>query len=142
MWNELNEILIVDHDRVASILAEVFGECGYTVRTATDALDALAQIKKKIPDILIADLNMRRMRGVEFLSVVRRRFPSTIVVAMSNSYTGTIVPSDIAADGFYAKDSNSLSELFSLLFKIRDEETRHSLRVVKATSATESCAYA
>jgi hypothetical protein len=44
------------------------------------------------------------MSGFEFLSVVRRRFPEVLVVAMSGAYQrGEAVPGGVIADSFYAK---------------------------------------
>jgi DNA-binding NarL/FixJ family response regulator len=44
---------------------------------------------------------MPRMSGFEFLSVVRRRFPQILTVAMSGAYQE--LPFGVIADGFYAK---------------------------------------
>lgn len=43
------------------------------------------------------------MSGFEFLSIVRRRFPSIRVIAMSREFTSTSVPEGVAADAFYEK---------------------------------------
>jgi hypothetical protein len=51
------------------------------------------------------------MSGFEFLSVVRRRFPEILTVAMSGAYLGEELPHGVIADRFYPKGehpSNSL----------------------------------
>jgi hypothetical protein len=60
-----------------------------------------------MPDILLSDLNMPGMSGFELLSVVRRRFPSIQVIAMSGAFSGKTVPLGIIADAFYEKGSGS-----------------------------------
>ena len=50
-------------------------EAGYVVRVAVDGLDAIGKLRKGLPALIISDLNMPLMSGVEFLNVVRRRFP-------------------------------------------------------------------
>lgn len=98
-------ILVVDDDRaVRSSLAMLLQASGYEATTATNGFDALLQLKKKLPAIVLSDLNMPEMSGFEFLSVVRRRFPEVSVIAMSGAYsTGGAVPGGVIADAFYAK---------------------------------------
>ncbi len=85
----------------------MYGALGYAVRTAAEGFAALGAIREEIPDILLSDLNMPGMSGFELLSVVRRRFPSIRVIAMSGSFSGTKVPAGIAADAFYEKGSRA-----------------------------------
>src|ERR1700710_2895228 len=109
MPNEMNDILVADDNPVLiSVLSEIFKESGYTVRTALDGFAALTLLRERVPDILISDLNMPRMSGFELLSIVRRRFPSVAVIAMSGSFSGLAVPLGVAADAFYAKGSTSV----------------------------------
>jgi CheY-like chemotaxis protein len=127
--NKMNDLLIVDDNPIlVSVLKEIFKERGYIVRTATDGFAALTTIRSRVPDILMSDLNMPRMSGFELLSIVRRRFPAIAVIAMSGAYSGATVPQGVPADGFYAKGSSSVARLFEILYSIRDEATRYSLR--------------
>ena len=68
--------------------------------------------------IILSDLNMPRMSGFEFLSLVRRRFPairySIRVIAMSGAFSGDDIPPGIAADAFYEKGPN-LSPLLQIV---------------------------
>jgi len=73
----MNDVVVADDNPIlVSVLSEIFRECGYTVRTASDGFAALATIRDRVPDILISDLYMPRMTGFELLSIVRRRFPN------------------------------------------------------------------
>ncbi len=76
---------------------------GYGVRVAPNGFSALDAIRDEIPDILLSDLNMPGMSGFELLSVVRRRFPSIRVIAMSGAFSGKEVPAGVAADAFCEK---------------------------------------
>jgi len=127
--NQISDIVVVDDNPVLlSVLSEIFKESGCTVRTASDGFEALVAIRDRMPDILISDLNMPRMTGFELLSIVRRRFPTIAVIAMSGAYSGATVPAGVAADGFYAKGSSSIDRLFEILRTIGDEAVRHSAR--------------
>jgi CheY-like chemotaxis protein len=93
-----------DDESIREILAMLFGSNGYQVSTAKDGFDALLQLRKISPDLIISDLNMPNMSGFELLSVLRRRFPQIPVVAISGAYgCGEAVPGGVIADGFYAK---------------------------------------
>jgi CheY-like chemotaxis protein len=127
--SEMKDVLVVDDNPVlVSVLAEIFKESGHTVRTALDGFEALATIRERVPHVLISDLNMPRMSGFELLSIVRRRFTSIAVIAMSGSYSGVEVPQGVAADAFYAKGATNVARLFDILRALKDEVTRHSLR--------------
>jgi CheY-like chemotaxis protein len=105
-------LLIVDDEpAIRTSLSQILTEIGYSVRCAEDGFSALAEIRNEIPDIVLSDLNMPGMSGFEFLSVVRRRFPSIWVIAMSGAFSGDEVPSGVAADDFYQKGSGVRSLL-------------------------------
>src|ERR1700684_3059538 len=121
------EIVVADDNAdLLNMLSETLEECGYSVRSAVGGLEALTEIRRRAPDILISDLNMPRMSGFELLSIVRRRFPSIAVIAMSGAYSGVAVPQGVAADAFYAKGSTSVARLFEILCAIKDEAMRRS----------------
>ena len=92
----------------------VFHQLGYDVRSAEDGFSALSEMRKEIPDILLSDLNMPGMSGFELLSVVRRRFPAIPVIAMSGAFSGSEVPTGVAADGFFQKGSG-IDRLLSII---------------------------
>ena len=117
MINELqkHQLLIVDDEPgIRDSFAMLLSASGYEVRTAENGLAALLLIKQLTPDLIISDLNMPQMSGFEFLSVVRRRFPSVPVIAVSGAYDfSDRVPSGVLADFFYAKGQHHPSELIS-----------------------------
>jgi CheY-like chemotaxis protein len=107
-------ILIADDNtELRRTLSAIFAEEGYAVRQAPDGLAALAQIRNEIPDVLLSDLNMPRMSGFELISLVRRRYPGILVIAMSG--TSNDLPSDVAADAFYNKGESSVMPLLHLV---------------------------
>jgi CheY-like chemotaxis protein len=104
-----HEILVVDDEAVVrDTLALVLKSAGYDVSLATNGFDALLQLKRSLPAILLSDLNMPQMSGFELLSVVRRRFPQISVIAMSGAYhSGDAVPGGVIADAFYSKGQSN-----------------------------------
>ncbi|HWY67370.1 MAG TPA: response regulator [Terriglobales bacterium] len=112
-----NRILIVDDDpSIRTMVATTLSVEGYEVATAENGFDALLQLKTKVPELIVSDLNMPQMSGFEFLSVIRRRFPEILVVAMSGAYeSGDAIPGGVIADAFYAKGSDTLASLSRLV---------------------------
>jgi CheY-like chemotaxis protein len=98
-------ILFVDDDpAMREVMALILGEEGFEVTTAGDGIEALAVLRRSTPDLIITDLHMSRMSGIEFLSVVRRRFPAIPTIAMSGAYNlGQSHAAGVMADAFYPK---------------------------------------
>src|SRR6476646_3048357 len=100
-----HRVLVVDDDEsVREVFALLLREEGYDVTAAETGFDCLLKLKELVPDVIISDLNMPKMSGFEFLSVVRRRFPEISVIASSGAYgSSRVVPTGVLADAFYAK---------------------------------------
>jgi CheY-like chemotaxis protein len=94
----------------------VLQSSGYETATG---FDALLQLKRKLPAIVISDLNMPEMSGFELLSVVRQQFPRLSLVAMGGLYeSGDEAPGGVIADALYPKGNPGvllliLSEMLS-----------------------------
>jgi CheY-like chemotaxis protein len=94
---------------------------GYEVRGAEDGFEGLAALKQSLPDIIISDLQMPNMNGFEFLSVVRRRFPTIPVIVISGEFSGLSVPQSVLADAFFPKGGYNAKELFQKIIDLLHE---------------------
>jgi CheY-like chemotaxis protein len=99
------QVRVVDDDAaVRTCLTILLESVGYDVDAAEDGIEALLLISKNTPDIIVSDLNMPGMSGVDLLSEIRRRFPQVVTIAMSGAYQNVNeLPSEVLAHGFYAK---------------------------------------
>jgi CheY-like chemotaxis protein len=124
-----HEILIVDDDAaVRDTLALLLQASGYGVSFAVNGFDALLQLKRRVPAIVISDLNMPQMSGFEFLSVVRRRFPRISVIAMSGAYhSGDSVPGGVIADAFYSKGHSDPETLLQIVAGLIRTYSEHAV---------------
>jgi CheY-like chemotaxis protein len=115
-----HEILLVDDDEgIRDSIGLMLQRAGYDVSFAEHGFDALLQLRRSHPTLIISDLNMPQMSGFEFLSVVRRRFPQMSVIAMSGAYhRGDAVPGGVIADAFYAKGRGTAEELLRLVAEL------------------------
>src|SRR5581483_10217773 len=124
-----HKILVVDDDEaVRETLVMVLRSEGYDVGTAMHGFDALLQIKRTLPSILISDLNMPQMSGFELLSVVRRRLPKISVIAMSGAYhSGDAVPGGVIADAFYGKGQSNPDALLLTVAELIRTSAAHAV---------------
>jgi len=114
--NRKRILIVEDHASLRETMARLLVSAGYEVSKAEHGFSALLELKRGAPDLILSDLNMPQMSGFEFLSVVRRRFPEVLVVAMSGAYgAGDAVPGGVIADAFYAKSQNKPEILLTLI---------------------------
>jgi len=98
-----NCVLLVDDDpSIRDLLAMRLEEAGFEARQAEDGIDGLVKLRDELPKVIISDLQMPRMSGIEFISVVRRRFPSIPVIALSGSIPGEF-PTGAEPDAWFEK---------------------------------------
>jgi response regulator RpfG family c-di-GMP phosphodiesterase len=77
-------ILVVDDEKfIRDILADFLGLEGYLVRTAHDGVAAVQELSRAHYDLMISDLKMPRMGGIELLEHIPRVSPSTLTVIMT-----------------------------------------------------------
>jgi CheY-like chemotaxis protein len=117
MLSERSILIAEDNAVLRSVLTEIFREYGWRVRSAEDGFASLQALAEEPPAVLLSDLEMSGMSGFELLSIVRRRFPSIRVVAMSGAFDGSAVPAGVAADAFYAK-GGSVATLLDIVAEV------------------------
>ncbi|MBU2536911.1 MAG: response regulator [Proteobacteria bacterium] len=77
-------LLVVDDEPiVGKRLKQVFDKIGFEVETYTDSTSALAAIKNKSFDIVVTDLKMEGIDGIEVLKRVRATNPGTRVIIIT-----------------------------------------------------------
>jgi DNA-binding response OmpR family regulator len=69
-----DSILVVDDDpQICELLQRFLSLRGYRVRAVQDGLQALAAVEQEIPQLLVLDMNMPGMNGVEVLRKLRAK---------------------------------------------------------------------
>jgi two-component system, OmpR family, response regulator len=121
------QILVVDDDPcVRESLGILLMFAGYDVATAENGASALLHLNRVLPDLIVTDLNMPNMSGVELISHVRSSHPSVSIVAMSGDYQGDAVPASLLADRFYPKGQNLEHLLATIASLIATSSARRS----------------
>ena len=107
----VNSVLLVDDDpSLRKLLTMQLEEAGFEARQAEDGIDGLVKLRDELPKVIISDLQMPRMSGIEFVSVVRRRFPSIPVVILSGSMPSEF-PEEAKPDIWFEKGALQVPEL-------------------------------
>ena len=68
-------LIVEDETALASAMAESFTDAGYLVDRATDGEDALAHLEGGRYDLIVSDLKMPRMDGIELFGLLRQTYP-------------------------------------------------------------------
>ncbi len=107
----MKTILIVEDDKNQRLLYEQeLKHDGYEVVTASDGKDALEKVQKQLPDVVVMDINMPKMDGIEAMGRIlskNKAIPVIINTAYSN-YKDSFM--SWMADAYVVKSSD-LSEL-------------------------------
>jgi two-component system, NtrC family, nitrogen regulation response regulator NtrX len=81
-------ILIVDDEEgIRSALAGILEDEGYRTVSAGDGVEALATCKRELPGLVLLDIWMPRMDGLETLKCLKELYPSLNVIMMSGHGT-------------------------------------------------------
>jgi DNA-binding NtrC family response regulator len=75
-------VLDDDHDH-ATLVADIVRDAGYAVTSLSDPLKADAALQKGSYDVLITDLRMPGLDGVELIERVKGRDPGIAIIAMT-----------------------------------------------------------
>lgn len=78
------KIMVVD-DRwgIRRLLSEVLQGVGYQVITASSGREALELVKEQAVDLILLDMKMSGMDGLETLTLLKKVCPQTIVLIMT-----------------------------------------------------------
>jgi DNA-binding NtrC family response regulator len=82
--NEKHKLLIVEDDaHLRETLTAFLSRVGYRVAAAHDGREAMEVLDKELPDLVLTDIHMSGMGGLELLGEVKARYPETIVIIMT-----------------------------------------------------------
>lgn len=82
--NGHRSVLVVDDERlIADTLATILNNSGFRATVAYDGTSALDQLRSSAPDLLITDVSMPGMNGIELATKVRDLWPQCTVLLFS-----------------------------------------------------------
>ncbi len=103
-------LLVDDEDSIHLLYREEFEEEGYEVHSALSGEEALDKLKIIAPDLVILDINMPNMNGIEALRKMKEINPNLPVILSSAYQEFKQDLASWASDDYIVKSSN-LDEL-------------------------------
>ena len=80
----MKHILVIDDEAsVLSLFGQFLENAGYSVALAPDGQAGLRLLKQQKPDLIITDIMMPEMDGLELLMKVQKQYPGIPVIAIS-----------------------------------------------------------
>ena len=98
-------ILVVDDEpQIRRVLRTTLPGNGYDVILAKDGQEAIEMVMREHPDLILLDVNMPGMSGLEACSKIRLSFTGPIImVTVRNSEQDKILAFDSGADDYLVK---------------------------------------
>ena len=107
---KISILIVDDHPMVLEGLKALLSNFNYmtVVGTASDAFEAMDMLKAKPVDIVIADINLPEVSGIELTAKIKKEFPAIKVLAMSTfkerSYISQMIKN--GASGYLVKSAS------------------------------------
>ena len=124
------KILVVDDDKdIVEILKYNLKNSGYSVKSANNGIEAIKKAKKFLPDVILMDVMMPEMSGIEACSEIKEinELSNTIIIFLSarnEDYT-QISAYDAGADDYISKPIKPkvlLKKIFNIAKIINSEK--------------------
>jgi len=106
----MGRILIVDDEiKVCSILKEYFSGRGYTAYTAVNGEEAIEKVKEVKPHVVLLDIIMPGIGGIDVLKKIKRLEPSTGVIMIT-----AIIDEELAREAIALGATDYITKPFDL----------------------------
>jgi CheY-like chemotaxis protein/anti-sigma regulatory factor (Ser/Thr protein kinase) len=130
----VSRILVVDDDRTTLyVLQSLLNGAGYSTRVAKDGVEALEALKDERFDLLLLDVWMPRMNGLELLAKLRTRKTRPRVVVMTSDDTPETLLSAIREQAFkYVHKPVESHELLETVREVLEAPEGPRIEVISA----------
>ncbi|MGB9593092.1 MAG: HD-GYP domain-containing protein [Anaerolineae bacterium] len=76
-------LVVEDEDSVRSLVLRKLARAGYTAVGAANGIDALALLREQPFGIVLSDINMPKLNGLELLQIIREAYPDVVVIMVT-----------------------------------------------------------
>jgi len=133
-------ILVVDDEKeVAMILKGLFAALGYEMLTALNGNDAIKIIDEKDPALILLDIRMPGVDGIQIIKKLKKEKPLTKVIVMTTFVKENREEVEkIGIDGFFSKpiDLNGLMERIRFVLDAKKDTRFYPSKEVKEPEIT------
>jgi len=114
MTKAFNILLVDDEQDFLDPIAFWLESKGYKIQTASNGKLALECIQKVLPHIILLDINMPEMDGVETLKYIRENYDQLPVIMITAEAEKLPILQELGISGFFPKEG-TLEQLEKLL---------------------------
>jgi DNA-binding NtrC family response regulator len=109
----MNKIAIIDDENMITDMLKKYLSKSFHVSTFNDSVDGLSRVKSDNFDLVLLDILMPRMDGIEVLEEIKKVKPDIKVVMMTaySTLDRVLKSHKDGADNFIVKPFNSLSDV-------------------------------
>ncbi len=122
--NNLKILVVDDEPSITRLLSRILSKEGYQVKTASNGKEALTIFSKFRPDLIISDLKMPSMSGLELLKAVKKQSPDTdfIILTAFGTIENAVEAMKEGASDYLIKPLKDPEELRMLVAKIAERK--------------------
>jgi two-component system, OmpR family, KDP operon response regulator KdpE len=111
--NSANILVVDDEAQIRRVLRSALSTRGYVITEAKTGEEALESLGKEHPDLILLDVNMPGMGGIEACREIRRGFDAPIIMlTVRNAERDKVAALDAGADDYVVKPF-SIEELLA-----------------------------
>lgn len=101
-------LIIDDEDGIVREIKDFFQEEGYQVVTADTGMDGKRLIWRELPDLVVLDLKLPDMSGIDVLKLLRKNFPVCKVIVNTGYVDQSLMDqaTELGCDAFLSKPFN------------------------------------
>ncbi len=124
-------LIVEDDEDIRELLRDSLEECGYTIDTASDGAEGLKKVRAGAFDLVITDLNMPNLGGLELIAAIRDEAlgPEVLVLSANGEISRAVEAMRLGASNYLVKPvdlTHLASEVRSVMQARRDRATEQS----------------
>lgn len=130
--NKVKLLIVDDHEVVRAGLKLLINPCDNIefVGEAGNGEEALELIKKNKPNVIITDISMPILSGIELTEIVKEKYPEikVVILSMHNDSEYVIEALEVGAMGYLPKDSSD-EEIINAINSVANDKMYYSSSV-------------
>lgn len=139
--SDIAKVLIVDDSEdMRVILSSVLRKMGYKILTAHNGADAVDQVGKELPDIVIMDIKMPVMDGFEAMKLMKKRFQSLPIILMTAfaEIETAVQAVKLGAYDYITKPFDNEKIVIAIKNALTEQKLKHEVRKLKSNVENRS----
>ncbi len=130
--DKIKVLIVDDHPMILEGMSAMLAQITFVhiAGTAANAYEAMQQIKAAAPDMVITDINMPEVSGIELALKIKKEFPAVKIIAMSTfkerSYISQMIQNGAAG---YLVKSASKEEIEEAILSVYEGKLYMSLDI-------------